>query len=662
MMAELILVLSGLGLIAVSGVPACFFSRKRAAGQYLTAALFGSGSLLGLAGTFMSFASRTVPSYSHEWQLPWGHFSVSIDPLSAFFLVLVFSVPALICVYALGYWKQAEHEENARKLGCFFGLLVGSMAMVAIARDGILFLFAWEVMALSAFFALTAEDGKPEVRQAGWVYLVATHIGTLTLFAMFALWRSATGSFSLDPVTGIPAETASLIFILAFAGFSFKAGFMPLHVWLPGAHANAPSHVSALMSGVLLKMGVYGIVRMSGLLPVCPPWWGNLLIALGSVSGIFGIAFALGQRDLKRLLAYSSIENVGIIGMGIGLALLGRAYGRNDLVLLGMGGALMHVWNHGLFKPLLFLNSGAVIHAADTRDMEAMGGLAKHMPATALFFFVGAVSICALPPLNGFAGEWLLYLGLFKTLAGPQGLALAGSAGVALSMIGALAVAAFVKAYGTIFLGSPRSSTPGRARDPGRPMLISMAVLACLCVALGIFPQLASSFLGKAVQAWSPRSGSFPSLQTLAPQAWISVAGLGLLSLLGALAVWRKIADAGRKVSLGPTWDCGYSKPTARMQYTGTSFSRALVNLFSFALAPKKNYHKPAGNFPKETRLETEVADTVLERLVVPFFAFFRDILPRVYIFQQGQTHVYLLYILAVLVILFVAGGIGAVL
>jgi hydrogenase-4 component B len=402
------LILGAIALQCMSGLPAFLFSSKSLAGQRITTTLMISGSVMGLCGVGMAMGAVTPPSLSFQWALPLGQFAVKIDSLSILFLSLIFIVPVLGSVYSLGYWKQSEHPENGCRLGAFFGMLTGSMALVVIARDGVLFLIAWEVMAVAAFFAATVEDDNPNVRQAGWVYLIATHIGTLCLIAMFALWQHATGSFALEPTQSISGAVAGALFILTIIGFGFKAGLMPLHVWLPGAHANAPSHVSAVMSGVMLKMGIYGIIRMTALMPTMGTWWGYVLLVVGAITGIAGIAFAIGQQDIKRLLAYSSIENIGIISIGLGLALLGRFQGRMDLIFLGLGGALLHVWNHGLFKSLLFLNTGAIIHAVHTRDIDQMGGLAKLMPKTMILFLFGAIAICALPPLNGFVSEWLI--------------------------------------------------------------------------------------------------------------------------------------------------------------------------------------------------------------------------------------------------------------
>ena len=675
MMASVWLVLAGAGLTALSGLPALLFPRGSSTGQRVTVGLFLAGCAFGLSGAVVALGRPGPAALDLPWALPWGSFSVSVDPLSAFFLVLVFAVPALGSIYGLGYWKQEEHPGSGARLGLFYGLLTGGMALVTVARDIALFLMAWELMALAAYFAATAEDDDPEVRKAGWIYLVATHIGTLVLIAMFALWRKATGSFALEAAAGLPAAAAGTIYALALVGFGFKAGLMPFHVWLPGAHANAPSHVSAVMSGVMLKMGIYGIVRMSGLLGAGEPWWGAATILVGAVTAVAGIAFALGQRDLKRVLAYSSIENLGIVAMGVGLALLGKATGRTELALLGLAGALLHAWNHGLFKSLLFLGSGAVIHGAGGRDIELMGGLGKRMPVTAALFMAGSVAICALPPLNGFAGEWLVYLASFATMSptDASGLSLAGLAAVALAMAGALALAAFVRLYGAVFLGEPRAVAGAAAHapralhapcaehtiDPGPAMIVPMAVLAAACVVIGLRPTLVMAPLEAAVRAWSPAVGPLPSLEALAPLGWVSAAGFGLLALATGILLVRRLIAHGKAEASGPTWDCGYARPTARMQYTGTSFAQPLVDLFRFALRPRVKRPEPHGPLPGGTGFETDTPDIVLDGAVLPVFEAANRVLPRVHAFQRGQTHLYVLYVLVITALLFVFGGIG---
>lgn len=655
------LIIAAVPLLGLSGLPACLLPARSAAGQRLAALLMVLGGLSGLSGVVLLLGGGPVPTWELPWALPWGRPRVVVDTLSAVFLVPIFAVPALGAVYGLAYWPQADHPESGRRLGLSYGLLAGAMALVVVAGDGLLLLVAWEIMALAAFFAATAEEDREEVRRAGWVYLIATHLGTLCLIALFALWQRATGSLMLVPAPGLPVEVAGVLFGLAVVGFGFKAGLMPLHVWLPGAHANAPSHVSAVMSGVMLKMGIYGMVRLSGLLPAGPTWWGGVMLAAGALSGVAGIAMAIGQRDLKRLLAYSSIENIGIIAMGLGLALLGRSLDRPDWMVLGLGGALFHVWNHSLFKPLLFFNAGAVIHAAHTRDTDLLGGLAKTMPQTAALFGVGAVAICALPPLNGFASEWLVYLGLFRTLDPAGGAVLPGAAvaSVSLALIGALAVACFVKLLGSVFLGVARGASPGGA-DPAPSMRLPMAVAAAGCFGLGLFPWLVTPLLQRAVADWAvaplPPSAS---LAVLAPLKWVSVLGLALLALVGAVLLLLKMAPRfGRRGESG-TWDCGYARPTARMQYTGTSFGQQLVQLFGLVLRPQYQWPSLRGLFAPPARFASAVPDLVLERLVLPFFALAGRHLPRLRVLQQGQTHRYVLYIIAVVIFLFVWGAMG---
>jgi hydrogenase-4 component B len=659
-MSSVGMILSGIALLSLSGLFGCIFSARSVSGQRVATALMAAGSVLGLCGIAAALKAADPQALSLPWFLPWGRFAVAVDPISALFLGPVFVVPALGSLYGWGYWKQSDHPWSGRRLDVSCGFLAGAMAMVVIVHDGVLFLIAWEVMAVSAYFAATAEEGNPDVRQAGWVYLIATHMGTLCLFAMFALWRHATGSFLLEPVQGMSAGLAGAMFVLALAGFGFKAGLMPMHVWLPGAHANAPSHVSAVMSGVMLKMGIYGIVRMTALLPGAQAWWGWSLLAVGAVSGLAGIAFAMGQQDIKRLLAYSSIENIGIIAMGLGLAVLGRALGHPAWILLGLCGALLHVWNHSLFKSLLFFNAGAIIHAAHTRNMDLLGGLGKRMPRTAVLFFVGAAAISALPPLNGFASEWLLYLGFFHGLdpaAGRPGAGVAVAA-VVLATIGAMAVACFVKLLGTVFLGSPRSHPAGRTHDPRPVMLLPMAALAAGCLGLGLYPMAAAPILERAVLTW--RGVAEPgdmSLAAFAPLSRVSMLGLLFMIVAATLVLGLRMLKRTKIAGDTPTWGCGYARPTARIQYTGSSFVQSLALLFAFVIHPISSRPSLHGLFPDRDSFKSTVPDVVLDRFAAPFFRFCAGCFSRLRVMQQGQTHLYLAYILAIMLFLLLWGA-----
>lgn len=651
------LVLMGAVVIAASGFPGLFFRRTALAGQWLTTVLAVFGAGLGLAGVGWFLKTGESSPIVEDW-LPQGiRLNVAMDGLSAIFLVPIFLISLLGSIYGLGYWKQAEHPENGRKLRLSYGLLAASMALVVLARNGILFLFAWEIMALSAFFLVTTEDDKPEVRQAGWIYLVATRMATVFLFALFALLYSASGSFKLIPLSAsnVTPGMATAIFVMALLGFGIKMGIMPLHVWLPSAHATAPSHVSAIMSGVILKMGVYGLVRVTSLLPHPPLAWGAVVLTLGTVSGVLGVAFAVGQRDLKRMLAYSSIENIGIMMMGLGLALIGRSLGRDDWVILGMAGCLLHVCNHAVFKGLLFFCAGSVIHGAGTREIDLLGGLAKLMPRTALCFIIGSVAICGLPPLNSFVSEFFIYLGLFDTLVdrSKPSFAVAAFAAAALALIGALAVACFVKVYGAVFLGTARAEHSRHAHESPLSMLGPMGVLAGLCFAIGLAPRLVAPALASGIDAWAPDvADSGGRLAELVPLGWISMMACGLVAGLGLGWLLLSLRLHSRSIEQGATWGCGYTAPNTRMQYTSSSFAQMLVDLFGWALRPQTHRTQNLSLFPQKTDFRRDVPDAVLDSAVVPTFGFVASLFSRLRILQQGNVQIYLLYIFLVLVAL----------
>ena len=637
------------GLLLIgSGIPACLLGRTSRRSQHLTVLLVLLGSAIGLTGWFRAVLSAKVYFLAYPWSLPWGDFAIGFDALSAVFILPILVIPALGAVYGLRYWRQNEHPENGRGLGLFYGMLAGAMLFVVLARDSVLLLIAWEVMAVSAFFLAATEHDDPAVRRAGWIYLVATHTGTLCLMALFVLLRRINGSFDLTALPGsLPAPLLTTLFALTVIGFGFKAGIMPLHVWLPGAHANAPSHVSAVMSGVMLKMGVYGIVRLLILLPPLPVRDGAILLALGALSGLLGMAFALGQNDIKRLLAYSSIENIGIITLGIGLASLGRTLNRADLIALGLGGALFHVWSHGLFKSLLFMNAGGLIHALHTRNINRMGGLAKCMPRSATLFALGSIAICGLPPLNGFVGEWLLYLGFFRSMDATGGAVwpAAGMAAAALAMIGALALACFVKGYGTVFLGLPREPIQHTPHDPAPAMLIPMIIAAAGCLFFGFFPQTVQTLLQQATALWTPAGiPPFPLPDSL---HWISRLALGLTAAIVLVcAVFFPMVRRRAAPKAMPTWGCGYARPTPRMQYTATGFAQMLVALFAHLIVPRMRLFRIQPPFPKTESFETDVPDTMLERIVLPIFRLTGRAFPTLRLLQQGRIQIYLLYII----------------
>ncbi len=665
-------ILVAAAVMALSGVPSFFLPRRSRAAQAAAALLMAAGGALGLASLVSYALGGGAPlSASLDWGLPWGALHAGLDPLSAVFLALAFLIPPLGSIYGLEYWPAAERPRGSRALLASYGLLAAAMALVAIARDGVLFLMGWELMALAGFFAASSSDEGAGLRRAGWIYLIAAHVGALCLFAMFSIWRAETGSFILSPANSMRAGAASSIFLLALAGFGFKAGFVPLQFWLPAAHASAPSHVSAVMSGVMLKMGIYGLLRTASLLPPLEAWQCLLVLGIGALSAVAGIVLATAQRDIKRILAYSSVENLGIIGMGLGLGLLGRSIGRPELAALGIGGALLHAWNHGLFKPLLFMGAGAVMHRTGTRDIEMLGGLAKRTPRLAALFLLGSVAICALPPLNGFASEFLLYVGFFRCLEGgaPPGSAwdpqaIAAIAAAALSLVGALAVACFVRLYSTVFSGEARSEAGSRARECGSAMLLPMAALGALCLALGLAPGLVLGAIDAAVASFLSGGRSAPGLEgALRPLA--SLAPVGAASGIGAAVAAAPIAAyiayrARRRRDAPSTWDCGYAAPTSRMQYSASSFGELVVALFAGFLRPRKKRRAAAGAYPAPSRFELSPPDAVLERVAPAASRLFSRLMPRLRSVQAGILQSYLLYILAITIALLLFGGPGA--
>jgi hydrogenase-4 component B len=655
-MSEL-LVLLAIVATALSGVPGLLLSRHSMVGQRLTTLIAVLGNSLGLSGVGAYWITGDSQPIALSWPLPGVESSVAMDGLSAIFLIPIFLISLLGNIYGLGYWKQTEHSENGRKLRLFYGTLTAGMALLVIARNSILFLFGWEFMALSAFFLVTTEDHLKEVRETGWIYLVATHVATLCLFALFALLHAASGSFALVPLApeGLTPRTTAAIFVLALIAFGIKAGIMPLHVWLPSAHAITPSHVSAIMSGVIIKMGIYGLVRITSLLPNPPVEWGAIVLGLGAASGVLGVAFAIGQHDLKRLLAYHSIENIGIIVMGVGLALIGRSLDLGDWIVLGLGGGLLHVWNHAFFKALLFFGAGSVVHATRTREIDQLGGLAKAMPWTAFSFLIGAVAICGLPPLNGFVSEFLIYLGLFGTLQDSEGSSFAGAAlaAPALALIGAMAVACFVKVYGAVFLGAPRSENARHVHESPPTMLGPMAVLVVCCFLIGLAPVMIAPIIAKAVSAWAAGIGDADlRLAALAPLGWITIMGVLLIAgmLAGIVALKSRLRHS--VVVERATWSCGYLAPTARMQYTSSSFAQMIVALFGWALRPRVRRSTQLAMFPSKSEFHSEVPDAVLDEAVLPVFRVGAWLVTSLRVFQQGSIQAYLLYIFVALITL----------
>ncbi len=640
------LVLAAMALAISSAAAALVLPRASSKAQGFSAILMVSSMISGLAGAMMRLFGHADSLCGFPWQAAGGS-AIGLDALSAFFLVPIFLIGGLGSVYGMGYWRRERHPRSARPLEVFWGLLVAGLCLLVIARHAMAFLLGWEVMALSAFFLVITEDFRHESRRAGFIYIIGTHIGILVLFAFFVLWRKATGSYSLMPIAGetIALGTMGALFLLALVGFGIKAGLMPLHFWLPGAHASAPSHVSAMLSGVVLKMGVYGLLRFLSLIEDPPAIWGVLILALGAASCVLGVVFALGQHDMKRLLAYHSVENIGIIFMGMGLALMGRSSGDPALIVLGLAGCLLHVWNHSLFKSLLFFGAGSVLHAAHTRETDRLGGLAKAMPWTAATFLVGAVAICGLPPLNGFVSELFIYFGLFGGLTrGGAGVSIVPVAAPLLAVTGALALACFVKVYGAVFLGLPRSPAARQAEEATLSMRFPMVILALACVLIGVAPGLTVLPLDEAIAPWKVAGGArLPSLASLVPLD--ALGGFALLLAVLCAFLFLVFAGKDRSRAVKGSWDCGYAQPTPRMQYTASSFAQSIVGLFSWALRQRVKRMPIKESFPRAASMQSHVDDAVLDGILIPAFRRLEGLSSWFRRFQQGLAQDYILFI-----------------
>ena len=624
------------------------------------------GGSVSVAGTILSLGPAIAVLWTGHsivlrlpWQVPMGSFTIAVDPLGALFIVIISLISALAAIYGAGYLEGASGPGRLGAVWCFFNLLQASMLLIVSARNGLLFLMAWEGMSLSSFFLVMFEHEKPAVRKAGWVYLTAAHLGAACLLVLFALLGGGNGNLDFDRMAAPSSPLmAGVLFGLAVLGFGAKAGFLPLHVWLPEAHPAAPSHVSAVMSGVMIKTGIYGLVRVLLMLGPPPLWWGWTMLMIGALSGIIGVLYALAQTDLKRLLAYCSVENIGIICLGIGLWLLGVAGRKPELAALGMMGGLLHVCNHAIFKSLLFMGAGAVKHGTHTLVIDHLGGLQKKMPHTARAFLIGAAAICGLPPFNGFVSELFIYIGAFTALAyaaSNGSLAVAGMiALLALSLIGALAAACFTKVYGIVFLGVPRSDAVSHVREVPGSMRYPMTVLACLCVLLGLGAPIEAALVSPVVAQLLGE----PIAGAVVASAWpwlfsIGIGGGCIVVITALLVVFRKGLLRGRTITQGPTWDCGYAAPTARMQYTASSFAWPIINMFRWLIRSRVDVRLGQGDFPQQAQLASHTVDLFRRFIFEPLFRTSVVVSNRLHWLQQGRNQFYVLYIgITVLVLL----------
>ena len=648
--------------IFFSGVIAAVFNKSSRKASLLGAGGAIAGSIIGLQSVVRIILGG-ITQYNEGIEVfTFGSLSTGIDQLSAFFLIPLFILVIMTTIYGVKYLAPWYEKKSIGSFWFFFNLLVSSMIVLILARNGMFFLVVWEIMTISSYFLVTFESEHKSVRKAGIIYLVASHIGVVFLFFLFVILGRVCGSMefvSFSAHTKDIAPVASVLFVCSIIGFGVKAGFMPFHVWLPLAHPAAPSHVSALMSAIMIKTGIYGLLRM--LIFIGPPeiWWGMTLLGIGLVSGIVGVLFALAQHDIKRLLAYHSVENIGIITIGIGLGLIGLSRREPLLALFGFAGGILHVLNHALFKGLLFLGAGAVVQQTGTRDIEHLGGLLKRMPVVGITFIIGSAAIAGLPPLNGFASEFIIYLGALngiiaanRNLFLPSLLVIVG-----LAFIGTLAVACFAKVSGVVFLGEPRTEEAAKASGSAKMMQFSMISLAALCVLVGVSLPLIIPHLGGMLKEVSglPISIIDPFLLKLKRGfIWINSIycffGIMVVILLGI----RKKMLINKSVRVSTTWGCGYDNPSAKMQYTGSSFVQPITDFFNFILRTKRIEKRPKVIFPKKVSLHTDTPDIVMGWGYEPFFAWIYSLTVKLRRIQHGRVQLYILYIVVTLLALLI--------
>ncbi len=620
------------------------------------------GCAIGLWPTLHVLAGAPADSLRLPWPVPGGEFHVRLDVLSAFFLVPVFILTPLAAIYGGEYLSGWRGRRSLGASWFFFNLFVAGMALVLVARQALLFLFAWEVMSLAAFFLVTFEHEKPDVRTAGWVYLIATHLGTAFLLALFLLLGRHAGSLDFDrfmDCARLPAPTATAIFALALVGFGTKAGLVPLHVWLPEAHPAAPSHVSALMSGVMIKVGLYGILRTMIFLGPPAGWWGPALVVIGLGGALLGVALAMFQCDVKRVLAYSSIENIGLIVLALGVGVWGLTSGHPQVAALGLAGSLLHTWNHSLMKGLLFLGAGSILHGAGSRNMEHLGGLLQRMPRTGAVMVLGAVAIAGVPPLNGFVSEWLIYMALLTgglEFTGIGRVVLLLAVGL-LALVGGMAMICFVRLIGIVLLGEGRTAAAQHAHESSPRMTVPLSILAGCCGLAAVFPRELIAAFARTVEAISglPVQPFLAALDSSrSPLALLGLLNLVIWLALAAVAALAVFLPRRARVTADATWGCGYPAPTARMQYTGHSFAELMVTcLFPRIMRPRTRVVPPRGVFPAESNLASGYTDALSRVVYRPLFDWSVGHFVRLRWMQLGKIHFYMMYFLFTLLAAF---------
>ncbi|MGB5232091.1 MAG: proton-conducting transporter membrane subunit [Desulfoprunum sp.] len=642
---------SALAVILAGGILPLLLYRRFNLMKASAVIAIATGSLLGLIAILPVMQDTGPPPSTWSWQ-QFLTLSCSIDSLSAFFLVPIFIICPLAALYGFHYMDKSEESWRVAVNYLCLSLLIVSMVLVVCAGSLITFALAWELMSLSSYFLVVHEFQKKATRSAGYLYFVFAQAGAMCIFAAFGLIYSVTGSFSFDQLDQLPSRIKMAVFLLALLGFGSKAGIFPLHIWLPHAHPAAPSHISAIMSGVMIKMGIYGILRIYALLGDTSLLPGRVILAVGIVSGVLGVVYALGKHDIKRLLAYHSVENIGIILIGAGLGMIGVSTGNRAMAIFGFAGSLLHVLNHSIFKSLLFMGAGAVLQKTGTRHVDDLGGLIKRMPTTGRTFLVGSISISGLPPFNGFISEFLIYFAAFQGLTLPGvSFLFASLAIISLAVIGGLAATCFTKVVGIVFLGEPRTAGAARASEVQASMTLPMLLLALFCLVIGIFP---APFVQLAVFGLRDMTviGAIDPATGQALVADLAFAARLFLGILLGVMLLRRVLYARKEITSGPTWGCGFTQPNVRMQYTGTSYAMSVVEFFQPFVRIRTAYSGIRRIFPGQTTYETRVDDiaeiAMYQYLLQPLV----KLLDRLRWIQHGHIQLYIAYIVLTIVVL----------
>lgn len=640
--------------ILIPFIAICFIPFLRLKGKAI--AVYAAVSAIAILTSVVAFQALAGQNFELILQGSYisGPIRLHVDALSAWFMLIInfaFLTGGFYGLFYMGAYK--DQLKNLSLHGILFVLLHASLVSLCVIQNSIVFLVVWEIMALSAFLSILFEHEKTATVKAGINYLIQSHVSIIFLMVGFIWVASQTGSYDFSAIHRYSVANSDaislMLYLFFFIGFAIKAGFVPFHTWLPYAHPAAPAHISGIMSGVLIKIGIFGILRMLLLIDMDYTTIGSVILVISLVSGIYGVMLAILQHNLKKLLAYHSIENIGIIGIGIGLGCIGLGTNNPVLSSLGFAGALLHTLNHSLFKSLLFFTAGNVYQATHTLDIEKLGGLIKKMPQTAFLFLIAALAISGLPPFNGFISEFILYTGLFSSIHNAFITSLIGIVFTitGLVLIGGLALMCFTKAFGVVFLGNPRHTFQHEVKEVSFYQLLPLYFIAAVLVFIGLFPKVFLDLLIKPVQLFTTlHQLPFISFQGNGVEALLSVskAGWFLILLVLLLLGIRKLLLRKRAITVSSTWNCGYIAPTAKIQYTASSFVKTYSLLFASFFQISKKEKEVEGVFPAAAHLETHPYDKLEKWLIDYPTTNFKLFLGRFRFFQNGKLQFYILY------------------